>query len=100
MEASERLYDVRKALGVTQVELAERLGVSQGSISETERREDVFLSTLRGYIEALGGKLRVTAAFDEVEFPIILPPVGPSTAVRPDSALTKGRSNVTQARVR
>jgi transcriptional regulator with XRE-family HTH domain len=65
MAAGERLFELRKARGVTQVDVADRLGVSQGNVSELERREDLFLSTLRGYVAALGGHLEVNAVFDE-----------------------------------
>jgi non-homologous end joining protein Ku len=50
---------------VTQVQLAERLGKSQGNISELERRDDVYLSSLREYVEALGGRLEIAAVFEE-----------------------------------
>jgi transcriptional regulator with XRE-family HTH domain len=59
------LRELRAGRGVTQVELASRLGKSQGNVSELERREDVYLSSLREYIEALGGRLEVTAVFDD-----------------------------------
>lgn len=51
----------REALGVTQVELARAIESTQGQVSRIESREDMKLSTLRRYIEALGGKLEVTA---------------------------------------
>jgi predicted transcriptional regulator len=51
----------REALGVTQVELAKAIESTQGEVSRIESREDMKLSTLRRYIEALGGKLEVTA---------------------------------------
>jgi hypothetical protein len=47
------------------VDVAGRLGVSQGNVSELERREDLYLSTLREYVEALGGTLELTAVFDD-----------------------------------
>jgi DNA-binding XRE family transcriptional regulator len=59
------LKQVRELLGKTQVEVAEALEVSQGQVSETERREDYLLSTLRRYVEALGGTLEVIANFGE-----------------------------------
>jgi DNA-binding XRE family transcriptional regulator len=71
MVAAERLFELRSAVGVTQVELAERLGVSQGNVSELERRDDLFLSTLRGYVESLGGRLEIAAVFpDEKRYTI------------------------------
>jgi len=58
------LARIRAERRVTQVELAVRLDRSQGNISELERRSDVYLSSLREYVEALGGELEVTAVFD------------------------------------
>lgn len=53
------LSALRRKLGLTQVELAGRLGMTQSDLSKLERRPDVRLSSLRGYAEALGGRLRV-----------------------------------------
>jgi len=53
------LSELRRRLGLTQVELADRAGMSQSDLSKLERRRDVRLSTLRAYTEALGGRLRV-----------------------------------------
>ena len=57
------LAAIRSNRQVTQVQLAARLGKSQGNISEMERRTDVYLSSLREYVEALGGELEVNAVF-------------------------------------
>lgn len=59
------LADIRKAIGQTQQELAARLGVAQGSVSKVENAADLYLSTLRKYVEALGGELRLTATFPD-----------------------------------
>jgi hypothetical protein len=64
------LADLRRDRGITQVELASRLGKTQGGISELERRDDVYLSSLREYVEALGGRLELTAVFEEERRPI------------------------------
>lgn len=66
------LAELRKAIGLTQVDVAGKLGVSQGNVSELERREDLYLSTLREYVEALGGKLELTAVFDEDRRPLAI----------------------------
>lgn len=58
------LKDLREAIGLTQQELALRLGVGQASISKIEHRADVQISTLERYIDALGGELRLGASFD------------------------------------
>jgi predicted transcriptional regulator/DNA-binding XRE family transcriptional regulator len=59
-----RLREIRKLAGITQAELATRLGTDQTAISRLESRKDILVSTLRGYIEALGATLRIDAAFD------------------------------------
>lgn len=66
------LRELRSEAGLTQVELAERLGRSQGAVSELERRDDVYLSTLREYVEALGGHLEVAAVFDDERKPLAI----------------------------
>jgi DNA-binding XRE family transcriptional regulator len=57
------LRDLRKAHELTQEKVAALLGVKQGSISDLEKRSDILLSTLREYIEALGGELQLRAMF-------------------------------------
>ena len=61
------LVEVRRQLNVTQEALATALGTSQASVSKLERRSDIYLSTLRRYVEALGGKLEITARFPDGE---------------------------------
>ncbi len=53
------LAELRRSVGLTQVELAARLNMSQSDLSKLERRRDVRLSTLRAHAAALGGTLRV-----------------------------------------
>lgn len=57
------LQALRKALTMTQEEMAARLQVNQKNISRLEKRSDMKISTLQGYIEALGGKLNLTVDF-------------------------------------
>lgn len=61
------LRQMRKARAMTQVNLARRLNVNQAAISQMESRSDMYLSTLRAYIEALGGTLDIRARFPEGE---------------------------------
>ena len=61
------LAELRRARATTQAELAARLGVAQPGVSRLERTEDPHLSTVRGYVEALGGRLRLVAVFDGEE---------------------------------
>lgn len=60
------LRAVRTAQGFTQVRLAEALGTSQGEISRIERQSDLYLSTLRSYIEAAGGELVLIARLPDL----------------------------------
>lgn len=60
-----RLYQLRHGEAVSQAELAGRLDVTQGAISKLEHSEDVRVSTLREYLEALGARLELVAVFDD-----------------------------------
>lgn len=60
----QRLRELRKLAGMTQVELAKRLAIGQTALSRLEKRDDIHISTLRNYIGALGATLRIDAAFD------------------------------------
>jgi DNA-binding XRE family transcriptional regulator len=57
------LAELREARDLTQVQLAEKLGIDQGAVSKIERRTDMYLSTLRNVIQAMGGQLELTAHF-------------------------------------
>ncbi len=61
------LRDLRKALTLTQKRIAETLGIGQDSVSRLEKRSDLLLSTLRSYIEAMGGRLSLIAEFPDRE---------------------------------
>ena len=58
------LRALREAVGLTQEELARKVEVTQSQLSKLERRQDHRLSTLRRYVEALGGRLEVFAVVD------------------------------------
>lgn len=57
------LQDLRKAMNRTQVELARTLNVGQDTVSRYEQRSDMLLSTLKDYVEAMGGELDLVARF-------------------------------------
>ena len=57
----------RKAQQMTQLQLAEILGVNQGEVSKIEHRSDICISTLADYIEAMGGRLEIRAVFKDRE---------------------------------
>src|SRR5580658_8145033 len=61
------LDQLRKAKEMTQLRLAEILGVNQGEISKIEHRSDICVSTLAEYIEAMGGRLEIRAVFKDRE---------------------------------
>jgi transcriptional regulator with XRE-family HTH domain len=60
------LRDVRKAMGKTQALVARKLGVKQAHIARTEQRADMLISTLRGYVEALGGELTLNVKLPRI----------------------------------
>ena len=72
------LTRLREARGVTQEELAHAWDVSQSNVSRVERGQDVYLSTLRNYVEALGGRLELTAVFPDQAIAL-----GPTTPEQP-----------------
>jgi transcriptional regulator with XRE-family HTH domain len=59
------LSELRQARQMTQETLAQLLETSQPEVSKIERRTDVYLSTLRRYIEAMGGELEIVARFPD-----------------------------------
>ena len=62
-----QLQELRKSRHFTQVQVAQALSVEQTAVSKLERREDMFVSTLRDYIKALGGELHMVASFPDAE---------------------------------
>jgi transcriptional regulator with XRE-family HTH domain len=65
------LRDLRTAQKRTQASIADALGIGQDSVSRLEQRSDLLLSTLRAYVEAVGGRLSLIAEFPDRD-PIIL----------------------------
>ena len=61
---------LRTALGITQTELAARLGVAQSHTSQTEARKDIRISTLNDYIAATGGELILQARYNNETYQI------------------------------
>jgi transcriptional regulator with XRE-family HTH domain len=57
------LKDVRKARELTQAQLAATLGIRQATVAQLEKRSDLLLSTLRGYVQAMGGRLKIVIEF-------------------------------------
>ncbi len=59
------LQELRQARALSQAELAEVLGLNQATISKLERRTDMYLSSLRRFVEAMGGELEINASFPD-----------------------------------
>ena len=66
MMANMALREIRSARATTQAKLAKALKVNQAAVSKLERRTDMYISTLRSYVEAMGGRLDIIARFNEV----------------------------------
>jgi transcriptional regulator with XRE-family HTH domain len=84
-----RLYELRHRQAVSQAELAGRLEVTQGAISKLEHADDVRVSTLRVYLDALGARLELVAVFDEEErrVPVHLGQAGAEPRVAADPSI-------------
>src|SRR6185295_11644276 len=67
MLAEMPLQELRVARGLSQEALAATLKVRQASISKLERRADMYISTLRAHIQAMGGELDIIARFPDGE---------------------------------
>ena len=65
MLAEMPLNELRQARGLSQKMLAEVLHVQQPSVAKIEKRTDMYLSTLRSHIEAMGGQLEIVARFPD-----------------------------------
>ena len=68
--AEMRLHELRRARALTQQDLAATLKVNQPAVAKLEQRVDVHVSSLRSYVEALGGRLKIIAEFPEGEVAI------------------------------
>ena len=60
-----RLKQLRERWEISQQELAKILDISQPAVSKLENQQDILLSTLRQYVESLGGKLEIVATFPD-----------------------------------
>jgi ribosome-binding protein aMBF1 (putative translation factor) len=66
------LHELRRARELSQQNIADRLCMKQAAVSKMERRTDMYISTLRSYIEAMGGSLDVIARFPEGDVQVML----------------------------
>jgi transcriptional regulator with XRE-family HTH domain len=90
----EALAALRRARTLTQVAVAERLGVAQGEVSRIEHQGDLLLSTLARYIDSMDGELAIVVRFGDnetIDLSVILddltgPASSPATAIASDPA--------------
>jgi transcriptional regulator with XRE-family HTH domain len=73
LEYQRTLSQLRHARRLTQNQLATALGVSQAQVSRIENQADLYLSTLRSYVEAMGGELQLRAVFPDGQAAILSP---------------------------
>ena len=59
------LQELRKARELTQIQVAEALHIEQAAISKMEHQTDIYVDTLRRFIEAMGGQLEIVAKFPD-----------------------------------
>jgi len=80
--AGYRLAELRGKAGMTQTQLAEAMGVSQARVSAMERGEvdSLTVASVRGYITALGGTVKIVASLDDTDVTLRLPGDPHSTA--------------------
>jgi DNA-binding transcriptional regulator YiaG len=67
LRAEMELAEIRRALKLSQEELAQTLQVGQAAVAKLEKRTDMYVSTLRRFIEAMGGRLEIVARFPDHE---------------------------------
>jgi DNA-binding XRE family transcriptional regulator len=83
------LQDIRKARKLTQEQMATILNIGQDSISRLEKRSDMMLSTMRSYIEAMGGSLELVVRFPE-RAPVIITSMK-DVSPRPKTTTKRGK---------
>lgn len=88
------LKDLRHAAQQTQEQMAVALGVGQDTISRLEKRSDMLLSTLRHYVESMGGQLNLVAQFPNRP-PVVIEHLGVEPTARKKTSMTKHRPPAT-----
>jgi hypothetical protein len=92
------LREMRRLRKVTQARLSKKLKIGQEGISRIERRADLYLSTLRSYVEGVGGKLSLVVEFPD-RAPVVLTGFGDgSEASKPRKQTAKRRKRPTRSK--
>lgn len=71
LDEYDTLQKLRKARALTQETIAKKMGTKQVSVAQLEKRSDLLLSTLRSYVQALGGELDLVIRFEGHD-PVVL----------------------------
>ena len=85
---------MRRLRKLTQARLSKKLKIGQEGVSRIEKRSDLYISTLRGYVEGLGGKLKLVVELPDRP-PVILAGFGETAAARTTPAAKKRPENQT-----
>ncbi|WP_339781795.1 XRE family transcriptional regulator [uncultured Thalassospira sp.] len=72
LEEVSNLEKLRKLRGLVQNDIARHLNIQQASVSKMERQTDMYISTLRNFVEACGGELELTVRFPDHKTPLRL----------------------------
>ena len=62
------LHELRRARELAQAQLAESMHISQAAVSKIESHADVYVSTVRNFVEAMGGRLEIRAVFADGQY--------------------------------
>jgi transcriptional regulator with XRE-family HTH domain len=87
------LTALREQAGLTQRELAERIGVSQPRIAAIERSHNVTIEVLEQYVQALGGHLELTVIHGRHRTPLLGPRGARSSKPSPRTPAAKSPSS-------
>jgi DNA-binding XRE family transcriptional regulator len=92
MRAEMNLREVRRLRKLTQSRLSKKLKIGQEGVSRIEKRSDLYLSTLRSYVEGVGGKLTLMVQFPDRP-PVILTGLGENADASKNRAKKKAGTN-------
>jgi DNA-binding XRE family transcriptional regulator len=98
MRAELNLRELRRQQKLTQARLSKKLKIGQEGISRIEKRTDLYLSTLRSYVEGVGGKLSLVVEFPNRQ-PVVLTGLG-EIAPPPKTKKRAGKSTKSKPRSR
>ena len=85
------LRELRRLRKLTQARLSKKLKIGQEGVSRIEKRTDLYLSTLRSYVEGVGGKLSLIVEFPDRQ-PVVLAGLGEESGEREGKKKAKKKS--------